>query len=181
MSTRIYIRTKEHNRKISEALQGRFISAETRELISIRTREAMADPTIRKKLSLAKKGHVPWTKDKKMSEEFCRKVSLGHKGQKPWNTGKHWSSEHRRILSIAHGGNGIPQRKYPLEFNDKLKQPVFSRDGYKCQICGSKCRLVCHHKDEDKKNNQMSNLQTLCKACHIKIHGIAGWNKKKEI
>ena len=43
--------------------------------------------------------------------------------------------------------------------------------GDKCSICGSKEDLVLHHKDFNHQNNELENMQLLCKSCHIKIHG----------
>lgn len=51
---------------------------------------------------------------------------------------------------------------------------VLERDKYECQICQKdvtgKNMSVVHHRDEDKSNNTMSNLQTLCKSCHPRHH-----------
>jgi 5-methylcytosine-specific restriction endonuclease McrA len=40
----------------------------------------------------------------------------------------------------------------------------------KCERCGSGQFVLVHHIDEDRKNNQPSNLETLCKRCHQKHH-----------
>lgn len=54
---------------------------------------------------------------------------------------------------------------------------ALERDGFKCQLC--ECRdlkkLVVHHKDghgrsTDAPNNDLDNLQTLCRKHHIKVH-----------
>lgn len=38
-----------------------------------------------------------------------------------------------------------------------------------CERCGTTERLLVHHKDEDRYNNELSNLETLCRRCH-QIH-----------
>ena len=38
-----------------------------------------------------------------------------------------------------------------------------------CERCGSTFKLLVHHKDEDRYNNAIDNLETLCKRCH-QIH-----------
>jgi|SRR3972149_6852255 len=64
-------------------------------------------------------------------------------------------------------------RKYkPKWFIDTLL-----RDEFKCTKCGSKRFILVHHKDESRKNgiklmnNDLENLETLCKRCHAKAHG----------
>jgi hypothetical protein len=39
-----------------------------------------------------------------------------------------------------------------------------------CERCGSTNRLVVHHKDENRYNNDLSNLETLCRRCHQNHH-----------
>lgn len=39
----------------------------------------------------------------------------------------------------------------------------------KCERCGSTKNLMVHHKDGNRKNNDPSNLETLCWSCHEKI------------
>lgn len=39
-----------------------------------------------------------------------------------------------------------------------------------CELCGSTKYLVVHHIDKDRYNNDLSNLQTLCRKCHTTKH-----------
>jgi len=39
-----------------------------------------------------------------------------------------------------------------------------------CEMCGGKMELI-HHKDGNKKNNDISNLMGLCTSCHSVLHG----------
>lgn len=39
-----------------------------------------------------------------------------------------------------------------------------------CENCGSTEFLVVHHIDHNRKNNDIKNLQLLCRSCHIKLH-----------
>lgn len=39
-----------------------------------------------------------------------------------------------------------------------------------CATCGSTENLDVHHKDGNYKNNDPSNLETLCHSCHMKLH-----------
>ncbi len=42
----------------------------------------------------------------------------------------------------------------------------------KCDICGisDKDVLIVHHRDKNRDNNSIKNLQILCANCHLKIH-----------
>ncbi len=65
----------------------------------------------------------------------------------------------------------------PLFWNT-FKYECFSRDNYTCQHCGSKKRLECHHiiPVSNRGSNELSNLITLCHACHSKAHPV-GYRK----
>ena len=39
-----------------------------------------------------------------------------------------------------------------------------------CEWCGSQKNLLVHHKDENRYNNNLDNLITLCKSCNQKLH-----------
>jgi hypothetical protein len=45
------------------------------------------------------------------------------------------------------------------------------RKGAACERCRSeRPHLLVHHKDRDPYNNEFSNLETLCRRCHIREH-----------
>lgn len=56
---------------------------------------------------------------------------------------------------------------------NQIRQYVLKRDNYTCVICGkSKGRLYVHHKTYKRWSKEnMSDLVTLCYACHEDIHG----------
>ena len=39
-----------------------------------------------------------------------------------------------------------------------------------CSICDSQSKLDIHHKDGDRTNNVLENLQYLCRSCHVQLH-----------
>jgi len=78
---------------------------------------------------------------------------------------------------------------------DGNRRQAMERDNYCCVNCGDtdRSQLVVHHVDGKSlrnntvADNSLTNLQTLCRSCHMKIHGITpeifrrgidGWSKK---
>jgi len=66
-------------------------------------------------------------------------------------------------------------KKYPKEFNEKLKERIRSRDNQSCQMCGKKeqeerVALCVHHIDYKTTNNKESNLIALCSSCHTQTN-----------
>lgn len=61
------------------------------------------------------------------------------------------------------------------------------RDKYKCVKCGSVKNIVVHHIDGSRRlgvknmNNELSNLQTLCRKCHAVAHNQSGKNTEEII
>lgn len=47
-----------------------------------------------------------------------------------------------------------------------------------CAICYGAKFLTVHHKDKNVKNNDLENLQIICRDCHNEIHGV---NTKKSV
>lgn len=43
-----------------------------------------------------------------------------------------------------------------------------------CEKCGAKEKLQVHHRDRDWRNDNESNIQTLCAGCHMRLHHEAG-------
>ena len=65
--------------------------------------------------------------------------------------------------------NGNGKGKYPLEFNESLKNKVKIRDNFQCMDCGIfDSKLHAHHIDFNKQNNTLINLISLCRTCHLK-------------
>lgn len=67
---------------------------------------------------------------------------------------------------------------YNYKFNKLWLFQALKRDQNKCTDCSSSESLIVHHVDESRKNglksmnNTLSNLLTLCRACHAKAHRI---------
>lgn len=64
---------------------------------------------------------------------------------------------------------------YVKGWNEKLREKIRKRDGYKCSLCGvpqQECldKLTIHHINYDKKDNSELNLVALCRRCHGKTN-----------
>jgi hypothetical protein len=121
-------------------------------------------------------------KGKKHKKESIEKIKISciggnktsfKKGHKTWSKGIE-----RPDIKEAKNPNWKGGKSYQgynrSEFNQKLKIKISKRDDYQCQICHKKRDLFIpldvHHIDEDKKNNELENLITLCHICHSKLH-----------
>lgn len=126
------------------------------------------------RMSAAMMGH-------QLSDETKEKISEAHRGkvisdaqkenmsialQRRWAEGQfdnvHVGEHHR----LWRGGN---TGEYPNEFY-RMRKKVLRRDGSKCRICGNREKIHVHHIDRDKKNNDKTNLISVCASCHAKIH-----------
>lgn len=116
----------------------------------------------KRKMSLARIGHFPWSKGIKLSEEHKQKISLSNIGKhnmsntekenlrirnigNKYNLGKHLSDKTRKKISInsslrvrdkaSNWQGGISELPYGTEFNKSLKEQIRNRDQYRCQQC----------------------------------------------
>ena len=90
-------------------------------------------------------------------------------------TQKYCSSECRKKAERLYGH----KRETDLVYKDKTRfdgnrSKALERDEYTCTMCGAKKDLVVHHIDcsgqTDNPNNDVDNLTTLCRRCHINLH-----------
>ena len=74
--------------------------------------------------------------------------------------------------------------KYGVEFNYNLKEQIRKRDNFICQQCKVKqknleYKLIVHHIDYNKMNNNLNNLISFCRNCHMKLHNNKKYEKNK--
>jgi hypothetical protein len=55
-----------------------------------------------------------------------------------------------------------------------LRDRVLKRDGFRCRGCGTRSRLLVHHRD---KRNEEELLLTLCIGCHMRVHHSFGFRR----
>ena len=65
-----------------------------------------------------------------------------------------------------------PRLRLDPESYDQLRKQVLRRDGWRCQVCGSRQNLHVHHQQlrSQQGDDDDSNLITLCAACHETMH-----------
>jgi len=140
-----YLNSPEANRKNSEAHKGKKYP-----------NRKSAGPCLestKRKMSKAHKGKIT-------SEKTRRKQSEANRGEKSY---------------LWQGGKSF--EPYGVEFNNQLREQIRNRDGYRCQECfrhqdelftktGRRYKLIVHHIDYNKRNNNLSNLISLCRNCH---------------
>jgi 5-methylcytosine-specific restriction endonuclease McrA len=58
------------------------------------------------------------------------------------------------------------------ELYEQLRKQVLRRDGWRCQLCGSRQNLEVHHKQlrSQQGSDENFNLITLCVGCHEGQH-----------
>jgi len=122
----------------------------------------------KKKIKLFKKGEPSLRKGKKLTEKQKLKISINRKGKCCGVNHPNWN-------------NGSSFEPYGVEFNNQLREQIRKRYNYRCQECfrhqnelftklGKKRKLVVHHIDFDKQNNNPNNLIPLCLNCHMKTN-----------
>ena len=109
----------------------------------------------------------PWMKGKKRPE-IGRKIAA-------W-----WTPERREAKRQEMLGRN-PQARYH-GLSAKSAARLVKRIG-RCERCaheGSKSRLGVHHRNRDKHDQRLENLEVLCHRCHMQEHakaGEIGWSR----
>lgn len=85
---------------------------------------------------------------------------------KAWNSGITYKEDKRILAKDKHprykGGKG-----YCSDFHH-LRSKLLPN---KCEICNKEGELL-HHKDKNKNNNNIKNIQVLCFSCHTRLHDL---------
>lgn len=88
---------------------------------------------------------------------------------------KKLSSKNRIISDLKEENKQLYWINHKLQTNympvsKKKRNKVFKRDGYQCLKCGTRKDLTIDHIIPRSKggNNELNNLQTLCRTCNIK-------------
>ena len=83
----------------------------------------------------------------------------------------HIRKGHYKMPGVGSGGNQVGKNNH--QYKDGIgtyRKIAFSFKESKCERCNSEDNLLVHHKNEDRSNNELDNLEILCKRCHQKHH-----------
>lgn len=158
---------------------------------NIRITNPMSKEEVREKVSIFRKGRFTGEENpfygKRHTKEQKEKWSAMKKGENaPFYGKKHTQATKAKISCATKGDknpmyNAIQEKNpnwkgkqyYGVRWARKLKREILERDNHKCTdpLCkkGS-IRLVVHHIDGNKQNNEKNNLITLCSQCHNRYH-----------
>lgn len=145
----------EVGKKIGEANKRRVWTEESRLKRHNYMKNYIASKETREKLSQSLKGHS-------VSDETRLKIA------KSLNKGLY--KENVDVLGL---GWYVKSNGYGIEWNDKLKEKIKQRDGYRCMNPGCKGedkRLSVHHINFNKIDCREENLITLCNVCNVKAN-----------
>ena len=137
--------------------------------------------------------------------KVCSKRCAGLRGNSgQYKKGNKHSAkiEKKRIKAIrANPSYGMYGKKHSKAIKEKMSESSkfpynYVDGGYRtkisnkqCEVCGeTKKKIIIHHKDKNRKNNNVKNLKAVCHGCHTKIHNKLNkkvnkidWNNKKEV
>lgn len=118
-------------------------------------------------------------KKKKRAHYFFLKENY-HEELRRQNSKATQKYKKKNIIAVREYNRSYQQRtkrslmRHDLVYFGGNRNIVLERDGHMCTTCFSKEKLVIHHIDgsghSKEINNNLGNLITLCRRCHINIH-----------
>ena len=92
---------------------------------------------------------------------------------------QHCRDEELRAALLARQARASELRRMPFEQYrttpewKSRRNRVLLRAGNKCELCGTRGRLDCHHRTYERYGEeQLGDLIALCRSCHQRFHGI---------
>lgn len=81
---------------------------------------------------------------------------------------KNYYEKYRHLK--GYNQKGVNNNAYKTGVGIYHRKKLSSMEKIQCERCGSLNHLVVHHKDRDRYNNSLDNLELLCKSCHSIEH-----------
>jgi len=91
---------------------------------------------------------------------------------------KRHNKEYQKTEKYKQAKRCYDKRTWSARKYEGNRDIVLKRDDYKCRWCKSTKNICVHHEDENRRNNSMDNLITLCAKCHVGFHQEKAWHKK---
>jgi len=119
----------------------------------------------RRRVCIKCKGEIPVHKysNAKYCSDKCRNAFVAYKH----------AVKIGKIKLPGVGSGGAQEGKANHQFKTGIgtySKKAFEYYGKVCNRCSSVDKLLVHHKDENRANNSMNNLEVLCKSCHQNHH-----------
>lgn len=97
------------------------------------------------------------------------------------NVEKAMKAKKKRIpstqIGVGSGGNqkGTNNHMYKdgRGIYKKLYEEYYPLETNKCKICGSRRKLVIHHRNGNRNDNTKRNLIKICRSCHSRVHDLS--------
>jgi len=91
----------------------------------------------------------------------------------PSRKGTKLTEAHKKNISLKLKGKRLAEKS--SQWKGGISQDYYRRIAFEnlpniCEVCGSLNQLRVHHKNQDRKDNDLNNLIIVCKSCHNKIH-----------
>ena len=84
-----------------------------------------------------------------------------------------WCLRNNRFVKPGVGSGNAQSGESSYQYKTGIgiyHKKIFSVKGCVCERCQSTENLLAHHKDHNRNNNELDNLEILCKKCHQKHH-----------
>lgn len=177
--------SEKSKRKMRDAHKGKKLSEEHKGKIGESGKGKVVSRIGRERISKAKIGEKnPQWKGGKPRCIDCGKLLVNYRAKRCKTCfGKEYSKHYVKENHHCWKG-GISKEPYGFEFDEKLRNEIRKRDSYECQNCNMTEEehivvlgkvLAVHHIDYDKKNNNKSNLITLCDQCNSRANYWRGY------
>ena len=149
----------------------------TQQEIEQHATESYSIATLARKLGYSTTSGSYLTTIKRMVSEL--KLDISHFTGQGWSSGKTYQNKRYVPFNEYINGDNVQTNKIRKKLlREGLKE-------YICECCkntlwnGVPIPLEVHHKDGDKENNAIENLQLLCPNCHALTDNYRGKNMKK--
>lgn len=86
-----------------------------------------------------------------------------------------WCIKNNKFEKPGVGSGGNQETNKNIQYKNGIgifHKIAFSSKPHICERCGSINSLLVHHRDHNKSNNELYNLEILCKRCHQEHHCI---------